>query len=135
VDATAKGSFEVKMSPQPWSDAPAEHGLGRFLLDKQYSGDLDAVSQGQMLSFGGGGAGSSGVYVAIEKVSGSLAGRKGAFVLYHTGIMNKGLPTLTILVSPDSGTGELTGLTGTLNIAIANGKHTYSFNYTLPQTQ
>ena len=88
-----------------------------------------------MLAAGDGKPGSSGVYVAIERVTGSLHGRKGSFVLYHTGIMNKGLPTLTIAVAPDSGTGELTGLGGSLNIIVADGKHSYEFAYTLATIQ
>ena len=129
------GTFTVKMTPQTWSENSVDHTLGRFLIDKQYHGDLEASGEGQMLAAGDGKPGSSGVYVAIERVTGSLHGRKGSFVLYHTGIMNKGLPTLTIAVAPDSGTGELTGLGGTMNITIADGKHSYEFAYTLATIQ
>ena len=132
MEIKAKGSFEVKMSPQAWSDTSTEHGLGRFLLDKTYHGDLEATAQGQMLSAGTGAPGSSGVYVAIEKVTGSLLGRKGSFVLYHLGIMTRGVPQLTISIAPDSATGELTGLTGSVTIAIIEGKHQYELAYTLP---
>ncbi len=131
----AKGPFDVKMSPQPWSDSSTDHALGRFLLDKQYHGDLEASSTGQMLSFGTGEKGTSGVYVAIEKVTGKLQGREGSFALYHTGIMNKGLPTLSISVVPDSGSGDLTGLAGDMTIQIAEGKHSYDFSYTLVTVQ
>jgi hypothetical protein len=129
------GTFTVKMTPQTWSENSVDHSLGRFLIDKQYHGDLEATGEGQMLAAGDGKPGSSGVYVAIERVTGSLHGRKGSFVLYHTGIMNKGLPTLTIAVAPDSGAGELTGLGGTMNIIIADGKHSYEFAYTLATIQ
>lgn len=130
--ATAAGGFTVKMTPQSWTENSSEHGLGRFLIDKQYQGDLEATAIGQMLSSGDGKAGSSGVYVAIERVTGTLSGRKGSFVLYHTGVMNKGVPTLTIQVSPDSGTEELAGLSGSFTIKIADGKHRYEFAYSLP---
>ena len=131
----AAGTFTVKMTPQTWSENSVDHNLGRFMIDKQYHGDLEGTGEGQMLSAGNGAPGSSGVYVAIERVTGSLHGRKGSFVLYHTGIMNKGVPTLAISVSPDSGTGELTGLGGTMNIIIADGKHSYEFSYTLATIQ
>lgn len=135
MTTNAAGTFTVKMTPQTWSESSVDHTLGRFLLDKQYHGDLEATGEGQMLAAGDGKPGSSGVYVAIERVTGSLQGRKGSFVLHHTGIMNKGLPTLTIAVAPDSGTGDLTGLGGTLNISIADGKHSYEFAYTLATIQ
>ena len=135
MTTTAKGAFTVKMSPQAWSEGSVDHSLGRFLLDKQYQGDLEATSQGQMLSAGSGAQGSSGAYVAIEKVTGTLQGRKGSFVLYHTGIMNRGVPDLTITVAPDSGTGDLTGVSGDLTIQIADGKHSYEFAYSLATTQ
>ena len=131
----ATGTFTVKMTPQTWSENSAEHSLGRFMIDKQYHGDLEGKGEGQMLAAGDGKPGSSGVYVAIERVTGSLHGRKGSFVLYHTGVMNKGVPTLSISVAPDSGTGELTGLAGSLNIIMADGKHSYEFAYTLATIQ
>ncbi len=131
----AKGSFEVKMTPQPFSDGSSDHALGRFLLDKHYHGDLEASSIGQMLSFGTGEKGSSGVYVAIEKITGTLEGRSGSFALHHTGLMSKGAPTLTVAVVPDSGTGDLIGLAGSMNIQIQDGKHNYSFSYTLSAIQ
>jgi Protein of unknown function (DUF3224) len=135
MTTNAKGSFDVKMTPQTWSESGVDHTLGRFMLDKQYHGDLEATSQGQMLSAGTGEKGSSGVYVAIEKVTGSLNGRKGSFVLYHTGIMNRGVPELSIKVVPDSGTGEFTGLAGSMTIAILDGKHSYEFAYSLVTVQ
>lgn len=131
MKAIATGEFTVKMTPQSWAENTSAHGLGRFLIDKQYHGDLEATAQGQMLSAGDGKPGSSGVYVAIERVTGTLSGRKGSFVLYHTGVMAKGVPAMTILVSPDSGTDELAGLSGSLTIKIADGKHSYDFSYSL----
>jgi len=129
MKSQAKGPFEVKMSPQ----APDEKAgnVGRMLLDKQFHGDLEATSQGQMLAFGSAVKGSAG-YVAIEQVSGTLHGRKGTFVLQHSGTMDRGEPHLSIRVVPDSGTDELAGLAGTMTIEIADGKHAYGFEYTLP---
>jgi len=118
------------MTPQ--ADKDADPSLSRMSIDKQYHGDLEAASKGQMLASGD--ARGSGVYVAIEKVSGTLNGRTGTFVLHHTGVMTRGTPQLSINVAPDSGTGELAGITGkmTINIA-ADGKHSYEFEYTLPE--
>jgi hypothetical protein len=128
----ATGPFEVKMLPQ---DDKVVDGVTRMLLDKQYHGDLEGTAQGQMLT-GGMSADKSGVYVAIEKFTGTLHGRTGGFVLCHTGIMTRGKPELTILVAPDSGTGQLAGITGKLTINIAaDGKHSYDLEYTLPALQ
>ena len=126
-----KGAFDVKMTPQ----APEEKAgnVGRMLLDKRFHGDLEAASEGQMLAFSSAVKGSAG-YVAIEQVSGTLEGRTGTFVLQHTGTMNRGVPSLTITVVPDSGTGELAGLAGTMTIEIADGKHSYGFEYSLAPT-
>ena len=105
--------------------------LGRRSIDKQFQGALDATSQGMMLSAGTATRGSAG-YVAIEQVTGVLDGRRGSFVLQHHATMNRGEPNLSIIVVPDSGTDELTGLSGTMGIRIADGKHFYDFEYTLP---
>lgn len=107
--------------------------LGRYSLDKQYHGDLEAMSKGEMLTAGSSVKGSAG-YVAMERVSGTLNGRKGTFVLQHTGTMNRGTSSLTVSVVPDSGTDQLAGLTGTMTIIIADGKHSYEFEGTLPET-
>ena len=128
----ATGAFTIKMTPQSWNES--DQTLGRFLLDKQYSGDLEATSEGQMLSAGTAEKGSAG-YVAIEKVTGKLQGRSGTFVLQHTGLMNRGIPELTIIIVPDSGTGELTGLGGTMTLGNADGKKTYDFAYSLATIQ
>ena len=128
----ASGSFDVKIIPQATdgNDNPADTLPSRMLLDKQFHGDLKAVGKGQMLAamtaFKG-----SAAYVAIEQVTGALAGRSGSFILQHTGTMNRGAPSLIITVVPDSGTGELLGLAGKMNINIVEGKHFYEFDYTL----
>jgi hypothetical protein len=124
----ARGTFEVKLTPQPAdSGAPA---VGRMSIDKQFHGDLEATSKGQMLAAVTSVKGSAG-YVAIEQVTGSLRGRSGTFVLQHSGTMTRGAPQQIVSVVPDSGTGELVGLTGTMTITIADGKHSYDFEYTL----
>jgi Protein of unknown function (DUF3224) len=126
----ASGTFEVKLVPQ--TDDGADAGLGRMTIDKQFHGDLDGTSKGQMLSAMSSVKGSAG-YVAMERVTGTLKGRSGSFVLQHSGTMTRGEPQLLVSVVPDSGTGELIGLTGTLTIKIADGKHSYEFDYTLAQ--
>jgi hypothetical protein len=126
-----KGSFEVKLAPQTPSEPAKSANLGRMTLDKRFHGDLDAGSQGEMLAFMTATEGSAG-YVAIERVTGSLCGRKGSFVLQHNGIMARGKPQLTVAVVPDSGTEQLTGLSGTMKIDIVDGKHFYEFEYALP---
>jgi hypothetical protein len=128
VTKRATGTFEVKLAPLPGYDMSEGSPLARRSLDKVFSGDLTATSKGEMLSAGTSIKGSA-VYVAIERVSGTLAGRRGSFCLHHTGIMNRGAPSLTINVVPDSGTGDLTGLTGSMAIIIADGKHSYQFDY------
>ena len=124
----ASGSFDVKLTPQRMVNN--EEGLARMSIDKRFHGDLEATSTGEMLSAGTSVKGSAG-YVAIERVTGTLAGRSGTFVLQHTGTMNRGTPDLTITVVPDSGTGDLTGLAGRMSINIDEGKHSYGFDYTL----
>jgi hypothetical protein len=126
----ATGPFEVKLTPQ---DDKLDPTLARLIIDKQFHGDLEATSKGTMLSAETAVKGSAG-YVAIELVTGTLRGRTGSFVLQHNATMNRGVPTLSITVVPDSGTGQLTGLTGSMNIIIAGGgKHSYDFSYTLPE--
>jgi hypothetical protein len=129
----AKGSFEVRLTPQAMDGQPEGSPLGRMAIEKQFHGDLEATSKGQMLSAGTAVKGSAG-YVAIERVSGTLHGRSGSFVLQHSGTMARGVPQLTITVVPDSGTDQLTGLAGTMSIQIADGKHAYEFEYTLAGT-
>jgi len=130
VTTRAGGTFEVKLSPQPADDYADGAALGRMTIDKEFHGDLEATSKGQMLTGMGSVKGSAG-YVAIERVSGVLAGRRGTFVLQHSGTMNRGAPSLTITVVPDSGTDQLAGLAGTMVIDVAGGRHSYTFEYTL----
>lgn len=126
----AKGTFEVKLMPQA-VELGRDADLGRMTIDKQFAGDLEGTSHGQMLSAMSAVQGSAG-YVAIEHVTGTLRGRKGSFVLQHTGVMDRGQGSLTITVVPDSGTDELTGLAGRFEILVEDGRHSYVFEYTLP---
>lgn len=132
MSATAAGPFDVEMSPEPKYET-AEGGvvLGRVSFKKQFHGALDASSIVQMLSAGSSVKGSAG-YVAMERVEGSLAGRTGTFVLQHSATMNRGQPSLSVTVVPDTGTGDLVGLAGAMTIDIVDGKHFYKFEYTLP---
>lgn len=125
----ASGTFEVRLSPQAAEDKVGDPSVGRMSLDKEFHGDLQGVSKGQMLAVRTATEGSAG-YVAMERVIGSLGGRKGAFALQHSGTMRRGAPTLLVTVIPDSGTGELAGLEGTMTIVILDGKHLYEFDYT-----
>jgi hypothetical protein len=125
----ASGTFEVKLSPQVDGEEGGA-GLGRMLIDKRFSGDLEATSRGQMLAARGCVEGSAG-YVALERVTGKLGGRSGGFVLQHSGTMERGAQSLSVTVVPDSGTGELEGLAGRMRIVIAEGRHSYEFDYTL----
>lgn len=126
----AVGTFDVKIAPVT-DDKAADPAIGRMLIDKQFHGGLQGSSKGEMLASGTGAKGSSGGYVAMERVQGSLNGAAGTFVLQHSGKMNRGEPSLSVTVVPDSGTGELTGLTGTMKIDIVNGVHHYEFSYSL----
>jgi hypothetical protein len=127
----ATGPFDVKVTPQkPDNEVSQAANLGRMTIDKQFHGDLEATSKGEMLSAMGEVKGSAG-YVALERVSGTLAGRKGSFILQHSGTMDRGNPSLTISVVPDSGTDELKGLSGTMKIIIEGAKHSYDFGYSL----
>jgi len=126
---TAHGTFDVKVIPQAPDDA-AGGPFGRLFLDKKFHGQLDATSKGQMLGARTAVEGSAG-YVAMEIVSGTLDGRKGSFILQHSGSMTKGAATLTVTIVPDSGTDELVGIAGRMTIIIADGKHSYELEYTL----
>ena len=127
----ASGTFDVKLTPQAAEDGDA--GLGRMTIDKQFHGDLEGTSKGFMLSSAATVVKGSGGYVAMEKVTGTLKGRTGSFVLQHSGTMTRGTPLLSVTVVPDTGTGQLEGITGTVTIKIDQGKHSYEFDYTLPQ--
>ena len=131
----ASGSFDVKLTPQKPDNPETESSkLGRMAIDKQFQGDLEAVSKGEMLSAMTDVKGSAG-YVALERVTGTLGGRSGSFVLQHSGTMTRGEAQLSVTVVPDSGTGQLAGLVGKLSIQITEGKHSYAFDYTLPERQ
>lgn len=128
----AAGNFDVKLVPQPLADAEADASLGRRSIGKQFHGALDAVSRGEMLSAGTPTSGSAG-YVAIERVTGTLDGRRGSFVLQHSATMTRGTPHLQCIVVPDSGTDELRGLTGSMQIVNAGGAHSYEFEYSIDE--
>jgi hypothetical protein len=129
------GEFEVKLKPQKTDNPEAESaGLSRMSLDKQFHGALEATSKGEMVSVMSEVKG-SGVYVAIERVTGTLGGRSGSFVLDHRGVMTRGTPELSVMVGPDSGTGDLIGLTGEMQIKFPDGKHFYEFSYSLPENR
>lgn len=124
----ASGTFDVTLQVLTLDAVEADAAMGRRSINKQFHGDLDASSVGEMLSAGTATPGSAG-YVAMERVSGTLHGKRGSFVLQHSGTMDRGTPTLTVHVVPDSGSDELAGLRGALRIRIAEGKHYYDFDY------
>jgi hypothetical protein len=131
----AKGAFDVKVTPQKPDSKDAETSkLGRMSLDKQFHGDLEATSTGEMLAAMTEVKGSAG-YVAMERVNGTLHGRSGTFVLQHSATMTRGVPQMSVTVVPDSATGDLAGLAGLMTIKIEEGKHFYEFDYTLPAAQ
>jgi len=128
----ARGTFDVKLTPQGEDDKRDGATTGRMTADKQYHGDLEGTGKGEMLSALADVKG-SGSYVAIERVSGTLNGRKGTFVLQHSGTMTRGAQQLSVTVVPDSGTGELAGITGKMTIAITEGQHKYDFEYVISE--
>ena len=125
----AHGTFTVKV--QPLTPAIAE-GLGRFSIDKAIEGDLEGTTKGEMFSGGDPKQGAAG-YVAIEMVTGTLNGKKGAFALQHSATMDASGLKMTVMVVPGSGTGQLKSVAGTFNIRIESGQHFYDFDYTLPE--
>lgn len=130
----AHGTFEVKITPQKPEDTEDGVSLGRCLNEKQFHGDIQATSRAEMLTAVTPVKGSAG-YVALERVTGTLKGRSGSFVLQHSGIMDRGVPQLSVTVVPDSGTGELVGLAGKMAIDIRDGKHFYDLDYMLPDNR
>jgi hypothetical protein len=126
------GPFDVKITPQkPDTQIARAANLGRLTIDKRYHGDLEAIAKGEMLAAQTETKGSAG-YVALERVTGRLKGRSGSFVLQHNGTMNRGAAELTVTVVPDSGAGELRGLSGKMRIVIAaDGAHSYEFDFKL----
>ncbi|UMZ09199.1 DUF3224 domain-containing protein [Pseudomonas sp. MPFS] len=131
MNYTANGPFEISLNPESLSVTAEGTGLGRMSLDKQFHGDLEAISKGEMLSFRSSVQGSAG-YVAMETVHGTLNGRRGSFVLQHSSTMSRGAPVQSINVVPDSGTEALSGLVGSMIITITDGQHSYKFEYELP---
>lgn len=128
---TARGTFQVTIVPQP-ADAHADGAaMGRMTLDKRFSGELEGTGVGQMLT-GMGGVKGSAAYSAIERVTGTLHGRRGTFLLQHTGVMTRGAQSLRITIVPDSGTDELAGITGEMAIIIEGSAHSYVLTYELP---
>jgi len=130
MSSHARGTFEVQLQPQT-DEGVGDPSVARLSIVKQFQGDLEGLSRGQMLSTRTDTQGSAG-YVAMERVTATLAGRKGTFALQHFGTMTRGTPELTITVVPDSATGELTGLTGRMQILVEGGRHSYAFDYELP---
>lgn len=124
------GPFDVKITPQkPDTQIARAANLARLTIDKRYHGDLEAIAKGEMLAAQTDTKGSAG-YVALERVTGKLNGRSGSFVLQHNGIMNRGMAELSVTVVPDSGAGELRGLSGKMRIVIApDGAHSYEFDF------
>ena len=127
----ASGTFDVKITPVASDEVVEGAALGRMSLDKQFRGDIEGTGKGEMLTAGTQVKGSA-AYSAIERIVGTLHGRPGTFALQHTGIMNRNVPQLTITVVPDSGTGELVGLSGTMMLDRSGGGHAYTLDYTLP---
>jgi hypothetical protein len=128
----ARGTFDVTTTPQTTVDSTP--GLGRMSIDKQYHGDLEGMGHGEMLT-GMTDVQGSAAYVAIERFTGTLAGRRGTFLLQHRGTMTRGTQELKIIIVPDSGTGQLVGVSGTMMITIVGGRHSYALEYTLPAAQ
>jgi hypothetical protein len=129
MNRQAKGSFTVEIKPL---DSPPAQGLGRMSINKKISGDLEGTSLGEMFTGGDPKQGIAG-YVAMELITGALAGRNGSFALQHSAIMTPEGRELSIIVVPGSGTGQLQGIRGTFNIEISGGRHSYDFSYTLPE--
>ena len=127
----ATGPFDVKISPLEPDEKTEGATVSKLAIDKHYHGDLEGTGKGQMLTAMTDVKGSAG-YVAIERVTGSLRGRSGSFVLQHSSTLTRGAPQQSITVVPDSATGHLVGLAGKMTVNIADGKHSYDFEYTLP---
>lgn len=127
----ATGSFDVSMKPASPAEKEGRTAIGRMVLDKQYFGELAATGKGEMLTAVTDTKGSA-AYVAIERISGTLHGKKGSFVLQHSGTMRGGAQNLSTSIVPDSGTEQLAGISGTLAMKVVEGKHVYELDYVLP---
>jgi hypothetical protein len=132
MERQAKGSFEVKRTPQEPLDAGDGAEVGHVRFDKRFHGPLDATSVVHMLAVGTDTPGSA-AYVALERIVGMLDGRAGSFLAQHSGTLDRGRPSLSVTVVPDSGTGELAGLRGRMAIDIVDGAHSYTFDYDLAE--
>ncbi len=130
----ASGAFDVKLTPQPADEKTNDPLLGRMSIDKHYHGELEATGTGQMLTGGDYKTGSAG-YVAMEKVTGTLQGRTGTFLMQHSGTLTQGAQQLSITIVPGTGTGQLAGIAGKMDVKITDGKHFYELDYTLPETK
>jgi len=128
MQGEAHGTFEVDLRPIGGNDGP----IAVMSINKTFAGDLHGSSVGQMLAFRTPVQGSAG-YVAMERVTATLAGRQGGFTLQHNGLMTRGRPELSVVVVPDSGSEGLLGLSGTLEITISEGRHDYRLVYSLPE--
>lgn len=131
----ARGTFEVKVTPLAADENVGDATIGRLSLAKTFSGDLEGISKGQMLGSESEAVKGSGGYVAMERFAGTLGGKKGSFILQHIGTMQGGKFDLNVMVVPDSGSGELTGISGACKIIIEGDKHLYEFEYSLPVTK
>jgi Protein of unknown function (DUF3224) len=131
VTNRASGTFDVKLTPQPPEERVGDSTIGRMAIEKQFHGDLEGTSRGQMLATMTGTPGSAG-YVAMERVTGTLRGKHGTFALQHSGTMTRGAPQLIVNVVPDSGTGDFAGIEGAMTIEIVDKNHFYRFDYELP---
>ena len=131
MNSLAAGTFEVTMTPEPPYDVNEGASIGRVAIKKQFSGDLNASSTVEMIGARSTQVKGSAGYVAVERVTGSLHGKSGSFVLQHNGTMTRGKGELSVSVVPDSATGELKGLAGRMTIEISDGNHSYRFEYSL----
>lgn len=129
----ASGTFDVKLAPVGNDSTPEGPNLGRMSMDKTFKGDFEGIGKGEMITAAGIAVKESAAYSAVERLTGTLHGKKGSFALQHTGIMDRGQPSLTITVVLDSGTGALVGLTGKMDIMIEGKEHNYVFEYSMPK--
>lgn len=126
------GTFDVTVTPQPATEGIGDPAISRMALEKVFHGDLSGTSKGQMLASMSPEVKGSAGYVAMERVDGTLHGKRGSFVLQHSSTMNRSVPTQSIVVVPDTGTGELVGLSGSMTISVVEKKHFYDFTFELP---
>lgn len=128
---TAAGSFDVSLTPLTLDPPGDDSARGRMRLDKRFHGGLDATGAGEMLTDMGAVSGSA-AYVAIERITGTLDGRGGSFLVVHRGVMTRGVQDLVVSIVPDSGTGELTGIEGSMTLIVGGGKHDYRIDAAVP---